>query len=73
MDLILSHQINPKVKNERFQVWELSKVTGAVFMVCCTDGNKHKVATQRIPFSDFPYDTATIWLIDGIMLLPSEY
>ena len=43
------------------------------FKINATDGNKNKVAQQRIPFSDFAYDQATIWLVDGCLMLPCEY
>ena len=73
IDLIVSHQVEPKVKAEGFQVWDLKRVKDSKFVAICTDGNKNHVTQQVIPFSDFPFDTATIWLIDGVLLLPSEY
>ena len=73
IDLIISHQIYDVVKKEPFQVWDLKKVEGNHFSIVCTDGNHNKVTSQEIPFSDFPYDLATVWLVDGCMLLPTEY
>jgi len=71
IDLITSHQLHQKVMSEPFQVWQLGRVNGDAFNIICTDGNE--VTRQEIPFSDFPYDVATIWLVDGCIMLPSEY
>ena len=73
IDLIISHQCKKEVNNERFQVWELKRLKNNVFTINATDGNKNKVANQYIPFSDFAYDQATIWLVDGCLMLPCEY
>ena len=73
IDLIVSHQCNKTVSLEPFQVWELKRQEGNVFNIVATDGNNCKIATQHIPFSDFPYDLATLWLVDGCLLLPKEY
>ena len=73
IDLIISHQCREVVNLESFQVWDLKRVTNDVFTILATDGNHNKVTSQEIPFSDFPYDLVTIWLVDGCLLLPSEY
>jgi len=73
IDLIVSHQLYDKVKKEPFQVWDLKKVEGNHFTIICTDGNHNHVTSQEIPFSDFPYDLATLWLTDGCIMLPTEY
>ena len=73
IDLIISHQIKREVNLERFQVWDLKRVKDNIFFIIATDGNHNKVTSQDIPFSDFPYDLATIWLVDGCLMLPQEY
>ncbi len=73
IDLILSHQCEGKVRKEPFQVWDFHRTEGYSFSVLCTDGNHNKVTTQSIEYSDFPYDLATVWLVDDCLLLPSEY
>jgi hypothetical protein len=73
IDLIISHQCKQAVNLERFQVWELKRVNADRFFVQSTDGNKNPVTSQKIPYSDFPYDIATLWLVDGCLMLPSEY
>ena len=73
IDLIISHQCHREINLERFQVWDLKRVKDNVFTILATDGNHNKVTSQEIPFSDFPYDLATLWLVDGCLMLPSEY
>ena len=73
IDLIISHQTNKAVKEEPFQVWDLKREKGSQFSILCTDGNHNKVTSQEIEFSDFPYDLATIWLVEGCLMLPCEY
>ena len=72
LDIIGSYQTNRKLDPE-FQVWELK-----------VDLQKHKaivhgyndatlIITQRIPFTDFPLEEVKLYLINGVILLPSEY
>ncbi len=42
-------------------------------MIIATDGNNNEIARQSIEYSDFPYDEATLWLVDETLLLPDEY
>ena len=81
MDVIGSHQTNPLVKAEGFQVWKLvPNKTGDGATAICEDGNKKTVVSQRIPFTDFPFidgEEFVLWAIfDGqylTIMLPSEY
>lgn len=73
IDLIISHQTNAKVRAEGFQVWKLQRVEGDQFKAICEDGNDNVVVTQEIEYSDFKDDSVTMWCIDKVILLPSEY
>lgn len=73
LDVIASYQGGAKFKAERFQVWKLSRVKGDEFLVTATDGDKNVIGKQKIGFSDFKDDDLTVWFVDRIMLLPSEY
>jgi hypothetical protein len=75
IDLIVSHQLSPHVRLEPFQVWELTpNKTTAGAKTTCTDGNGHKLASQRIPFTDFPLpEGIKVYMADNVILLPSEY
>ncbi len=70
LDIIASYQ--PQLKTEEFQVWTLKR-TGTKAVVTCTDGNDNILKTQRISFTDFEADEATVWIEFGTALLPSEH
>lgn len=42
------------------------------FVLKISDGNK-VFETKDIPFSDFKYDEAVVWVEQNVMLLPSEH
>lgn len=73
IDLIVSHQYNPAVRNTPFQHWKLERVAGDKFVAICEDGNDGEVTRQEIEYSDFPFDIFSLWLTNGILLLPAEY
>ena len=73
IDLVFSHQLTASVKKEGFQKWLLQRLTGHRFVAVADDGNGKEIARQEIPFSDFAADQCTLYLIDGVLLLPSEY
>jgi len=70
-DIIHSYQ--PQLRNQEFQVWTLEKVNDTAFIVTCTDGNSIKLISQKISFSDFPLNSITLWKVNEVVLLPSEY
>jgi hypothetical protein len=70
LDIIASYQ--PQLKNEEFQVWTLKR-TGNSAVVSCTDGNDNELKSQKIPFTDFEPDEATLWVEYGTALLPVEH
>ena len=73
IDLVVSYQGTREINLQRFQVWELKRKKDCKFSVLATDGNDNRIASQQIPFSDFPFDAATLWLVDGCLMLPTEY
>ena len=73
IDLVISYQGTREINLQRFQVWELKRKKDCKFSILATDGNDNFIASQQIPFSDFPFDIATLWLVDGCMMLPTEY
>lgn len=60
-------------RSEPFQVWKLlvQDQTGTLTMI--EDIGCPELVKQRIPYTDFPLDSITLWLIDGILILPNEY
>lgn len=72
LDLIVSHQLDKKVRKEGFQVWKLV-VTGTKAKAICEDGDGEVVVTQSIPYTDFPAPGITLWFANKTIFLPSEY
>ena len=72
LDIIGSYQTNKKL-DPAFQVWKLTvnheDRTGVVHGYNDTE----LIITQEIPFTDFPLDEVKLFLMDGVILLPSEY
>ena len=73
LDLVASYQIEPKIKKEEFQVYKLRVKEDKSATIEVSDGNKNILATQEIEFTDFPLEKIEIWLINNVVLLPSEY
>ena len=74
LNIIASYQTG-EIKNVPFQVWtlkvDIEKQTGVVTMKEDTD--EPNLVTQSLDYTDFPLDEISLWLIDGILILPSEY
>jgi len=78
LDVILSYQ--GKLKNVPFQLWEVVRKTPEIegfdfkaTVTCREDAGLKPLVTQLIPYTDFPLDEVKLYLIDGVILLPSEY
>lgn len=74
-DAILSYQMDKRLKNVKFQIWELKQQKSDLSwsLTCREDSGEKPLVTQRIEFSDFPLSSIKIWVIDKVALLPSEY
>ena len=69
IDAIISHS-----RRESFQIWELHKNednTAALIMI--EDIGLPELVRREIPYTDFPLDDIKLYLIKGVLLLPSEY
>lgn len=58
---------------EPFQVWKLIVNADQWAVLTCGDGDGNVLATHNITFTDFPLPEITLWLVDNVLLLPSEY
>ena len=68
------------MKAEPFQVWTLTrtkKKPSNSATLRCEDGNGRVVYRQRIPFTDFPLETITLYCAaegaEWVVMLTSEY
>lgn len=73
LDAIVSHQHDPRVRNEPFQVWTLRVAPDRSALLTCEDRDHGLVASQSIAFTDFPLPEITLWLQNDVIFLPSEY
>ncbi len=77
IDVIDSHQ--PDLRKDAdlvdFQVWELivNPEDRTSVVTCRADSGRPPAGTQKIPWSDFPLPTITLWVENGVLLLPSEH
>ncbi len=63
----------PKVRRESFTDWTL-KLDGKKGVLVGEDGNGHELVRQEIPYTDFPLpEGITLFKVDNIIMLPSEY
>jgi Family of unknown function (DUF6876) len=73
IDLVASWAISKNLDNEEFLVFELVVNKDSTAQVTISDGNKRVLGTQEIEYTDFPLPKITIWCIEKIIILPSEY
>lgn len=78
-DLIASHFAHRRVMAEPFQVWvmhiNLEQRNGDIV---ADDGNGKLIASQSIPYTDFPLDELRLYVTNDdfngiVVMLPSEY
>jgi hypothetical protein len=78
IDVILSHQRNPKALAVEFQVWTVKLITtgrnNGGCRVAMTDGNTDAaIISQTIPYTDFPLTDFSVYLTGDVLMLKSEY
>jgi hypothetical protein len=74
LDAIVLHQrYSRKVATARFQVWKLKVNQDRTASLICEDGDCNIVLTERIEYTDFPLDGITLYFINNVIHLPSEY
>ena len=71
LDVIGSHQSNKQLDKE-FQVWKLEVDVENGKGVVRGYNDTELIVTQEIPFTDFPLAELKLFLMDGILLIPSE-
>lgn len=79
LDVIFSHAdavySSKKIPDEQKRLLCCNLAVGennaAIFAM--TDGNDNVLAAQEIEYTDFPAKLQTIWVQNGVAMLPSEY
>lgn len=73
LDIVGSLKLVNTCKNEEFITCKLVKDQKGGAKFTASDGNLKVLYTQKIPYTDFPLDEITLYFIDNVVLLPSEY
>jgi hypothetical protein len=65
---------HPKVKGIPFQLWTLIvDDDNKAVLTCREDCDMPVIYEQRYKYTDFPVGTWKMYLIDGVLMVPSEY
>jgi hypothetical protein len=75
LDAITSHQTKNFLSNTKlreFQIWHLQVKENSGILICEWDTNQ-EVLRQDIPYTDFPLADVKIYLVEKVLMLPSEY
>jgi hypothetical protein len=69
VDAVFSHR-----RREPFQIWTLKKnADDSAVLTMQEDSGECAKVRQKIPYTDFPLDQISLYLIDNVLLLTSEY
>ena len=75
IDLVASYQ-GARLRQEEFQIWILTvdrEKTSMAVATCQADTNAPVLVRQEIDHTDFPLPSIKLWLVNGALMLPSEY
>lgn len=73
IDHVFVNQMLDVLKNQPFQVWNISVEDNASATIVVEDGDKNKLTFFTMGYTDFPLKEFSLWLVDGTLLLPREY
>jgi hypothetical protein len=80
-DIAIANAFDPKLKEEGFQSWILTKEENDSARLTADDGNGNILYSKKIDFTDFPLDEIKFYVVDALefgkntimLMLPSEY
>lgn len=72
-EIAFAQRPGSKVAAEPFQHWKLTVSEDRTARLSCDDGNGKVVHAKRIPFTDFPLPTLSLYVADKVIMLPGEY
>jgi len=73
IDAVCSYQLNDAIAKQHFQIWRLEKTDLNWRLTMREDDGFPNLVSQTIEYSSFPLKTFEFYLIDGVILLKSEY
>jgi len=72
LEHIFSYQAHPDIYGEPFQVWVASR-DGQHIDLTTEDGNERVLLKRKRAYSSLDGDKISLWLVNGSLMLPSEY
>jgi len=73
LEYIFSSQVDERLRGQEFQIWKLEVQDDDSAIITVEDGNDNVLKSFKIPFTDFPIQSIDLWLVDSVLILPSEY
>ena len=73
IDAVFSYQVSKKIRDLPFQIWTLKVAESSATLEMKEDDGEPIKVRQEIKYTDFPDGEVKLYLIDGVLLLPSEY
>lgn len=73
LDHIFAQQAEKHIGVEPFQVWKIIVSEDKTAIIRLENGNDHLIQQYPLDYTDFPLEEFSLWLVDGTLLLPSEY
>jgi hypothetical protein len=71
LDIVGSYQSDKRLCRE-FQVWKLEVNLEEQTAVVTGGNDDAEIIRQEIPYTDFPLESVTLFLMGGVLLLPRE-
>lgn len=73
-DIAINGAMHEKLRDEPFIVANTRRKTNGGIIVQYEDGDYNPLLLEEYPLSDLPDDANfTLWMVDNVILLPSEY
>ena len=72
IDVVFSYQ-DKKIGLIPFQIWEITSTGNKATIEMKEDTDQPVLVSQKIGFTDFPKGMLKMYLIDNVLMLPSEY
>lgn len=74
--ILLTMKHEPKLQLQDYQeftAWRLELNTDLSATLTAEDGNRHKLYSEKIVYTDFPLKEISLWFENGVLILPSEH
>jgi hypothetical protein len=73
VDYIASMQLEYKIATRTFQLWTLMVDDHHQALITCKVSNGRSIYNDEFLNTDFPLPEITFWIMENVLLMPSEY